>query len=74
VNEHDVDQPCPLCGLRSESGCTCSAALDDCDRCSLPWHACLCDPSRPNRQPTAGEIEEAREQRLARAERGRGIG
>jgi hypothetical protein len=47
-------------------------ALDDCDRCSMPWHACLCDPSRPRLQPTQEQIEEAREQRLAQTERGRG--
>jgi hypothetical protein len=48
------------------------AALADhgCDRCAEPWWSCICDPRRPYRQPTAAEVERARERRLARAERG----
>lgn len=42
---------------------------DGCPRCSEPWPTCLCDPSRPFRQPTEAEIVAARERRLARAER-----
>ena len=65
----DPDQPCPLCGLRSESGCTCSAAADECQRCGLEWWGCICDPARPRRQPTQAEIQVAREARLVRSER-----
>ena len=41
----------------------------DCARCSEPWWSCICDPTRPRRQPTLEEIEAAREERLARVER-----
>lgn len=45
--------------------------VDGCDRCAAPhWSQCICDPGRPNRQPTAAEIEAARQRRLTRAERG----
>jgi hypothetical protein len=37
--------------------------VDACDRCSLPWPACICDPLRPRRQPTPDEIERARARR-----------
>ena len=43
--------------------------VDDCERCgAIDWRDCICDPSRPNRQPTAAEIEAARARRLTRAE------
>jgi hypothetical protein len=47
-------------------------ARDDlyCVVCALEWWACACDPSHPERRPTPEEIEDAREQRLSRAERG----
>lgn len=47
--------------------------IDDCERCTAPhWTQCICDPRRLYRAPTPEEIEAAREERLARAERGRG--
>jgi len=33
---------------------------EDCDRCTLPWTSCICDPALPNRQPTPDEIARAR--------------
>jgi hypothetical protein len=44
----DLDNPLPV---------------DDCMRCSLEWWKCICDTRRPNRQPTAPEIEAARKAR-----------
>ena len=47
--------------------------VNGCDRCAAPdWRDCICDPSRPNRNPTPDEIEAARRERLTRAERGPG--
>ncbi len=47
--------------------------VDDCERCgAIDWRACICDSSRPNRQPTAAEIERARTERLTRAEQAAG--
>jgi hypothetical protein len=43
--------------------------FDDCERCgAIDWRDCICDPRRPNRQPTPAEIERKRQSRLARAE------
>lgn len=70
--ETDVDPECTTCGLRRNSGCVCAPrdpAADECQRCGLEWWGCICDPSRPNRQPTEAEIHAAREARLVRAER-----
>jgi hypothetical protein len=47
--------------------------VDDCERCgAVDWRDCVCDASRPHRQPTPDELELAREERLSLAERGRG--
>ena len=46
--------------------------LDGCVRCAEPWWSCLCDASRPYRQPSAAELELARVERLSRHERLRG--
>jgi hypothetical protein len=37
----------------------CPLVSDACDRCSLPWRACICDAAHPRRQPTPKEIETA---------------
>lgn len=43
--------------------------LDSCDRCGAAnWRECMCDCSRPYRQPTPAELESARRTRLTRAE------
>lgn len=43
--------------------------LDNCERCeAVHWRDCICDSSRPFRQPTPAEIERARTARLTRAE------
>jgi hypothetical protein len=47
--------------------------VDDCQRCGAThWRDCICDSRYPNRQPTAAEIETARQARLTRAERATG--
>ena len=44
--------------------------VDDCDVCgAIHWRDCVCDPTRPFRQPTEAEIEAGREERLSRLER-----
>ncbi|MEO7033100.1 MAG: hypothetical protein ABI548_04615 [Polyangiaceae bacterium] len=54
MNAYDLDNP-----LR----------VDNCDRCgALNWRECICDSSRPFRQPTQIEIERARDERLTLAE------
>jgi hypothetical protein len=37
--------------------------VDGCQRCGEPWWGCICDPSRPFRQPTEAEIQRARAER-----------
>lgn len=55
ITAQDLDTPAP--------------GADECQRCGLEVWGCVCDPSRPHRQPTAAEIEQARSERLTRAER-----
>jgi hypothetical protein len=60
VNGYDLDNP-----LR----------VDNCDRCgAIHWRDCRCDPTHPRTPPTPEQIEAARRERLARAERARGAG
>jgi hypothetical protein len=42
--------------------------VDECLRCGFVGFECICDPSRPARQPTAFEIERARQSRLTKSE------
>jgi hypothetical protein len=58
----DLDSPPPVPGL------------DECERCSLEWWNCICDPARPNRQPTPEEIEAARSERDLKRVRSAGMG
>lgn len=48
-------------------------AVDDCLRCGFVGFDCICASRRPGWQPTGAEIERARQQRLTRAEHGKGI-
>jgi hypothetical protein len=47
--------------------------VDNCEQCgAIHWRDCVCDPTRPLRQPTEAELEVGREERLSRLERAQG--